>query len=184
MYKIIVLFAFMFLTACGGSGSGSSSNSQEDSSSNSNASAGESVAADTNLIPVSGLYNTSTDTDEVYLYISSTGDVIAYDYQGDAEGSGANCYSLSEDSAQINSGLNGGVITYSEADNKFTITKDDLTLSFDYDEVNGMSNFLYNNFLSSGSALTMSNPNIRIGGDAKLQTTAISIDDIESMTCS
>lgn len=187
MNKVYIVVLSVFLAACGGGGSGSGSSSPENEpSASSNNEAPETPEAedDPSLIPVSGLYDTSTAEDEAYLYISQRGNVVAYDYQGDLEGTGENCYSLATEQQQTNSGLHGGTITFSEVDDRYTITKGELTLSFDYDTVNGMRNFLINNAISIGGGIINGDPNLHVGGDSKLQTSSIAIEDIESMICS
>ena len=133
---------------------------------------------------VSGVYDTSRSDDEAYLYISSTGEVIAYDYQNDARGTGFNCYSMSTSSDQINASLNSGTITYSITANTYTITSGLNVLEFTYDDTNGMQNFLLNSTLSglTGLDVVASNLNIKIGEDGQHKS-SILISDIEAALC-
>ena len=170
MLRISILLSALFLSACGGSGSSDSGTPAP----------GISPAK---LAQVMGLYDTSTDDDEAYLYIRGNGTVVAYDYQGDSVGSGLNCYSLALDANQINSGLHGGSIYYLSETDRFNIQTEFDLLSFQYNEVAGMRNFIFNLFFFGVSSLTVDFPNVNVGGDGRLQTSSPTIEEIESMLC-
>lgn len=160
-----------FISGCGGSGS--SDSEPLDSS-----------TPDANIIAVSGVYDSSRTGDESYLYISTYGVVTAYDYQGDARGTGQNCYSVVSAINQTNFSLNSGLVTYSATTEKYTLTSDSTVLVFTYDTTNGMQNFVLNSSLSSvrGLAISATNMNIKVGGAGSLQSTLM-ISDIEAALC-
>tara|TARA_R110002072_G_C7734660_1_gene516052 strand:+ start:90 stop:617 length:528 start_codon:yes stop_codon:yes gene_type:complete len=162
-----------FISGCGSSGSSDSDP------------LGSSVnTPDSNIVAVSGIYDSSRTGDESYLYISTSGVVTAYDYQGDVSGTGDNCYSVVTASNQINSSLNSGVVTYSSATGKYTLTSATNILVFTYNSTNGMQNFILDSFLSSTTGLNISasNMNIKVGGDGSLQSSLL-ITDIEAALC-
>ncbi|KZY64095.1 MULTISPECIES: hypothetical protein [unclassified Oleiphilus] len=162
-----------FISGCGSSGSSDSSDPLTSSG-----------TPDENIVAVSGVYDTSRTGDEAYLYIAESGAVTAYDYQGEASGTGENCYSLSTASGQINSSLHEGTVTYSSTSGKYTLTSDSNTLEFTYDTTDGMENFLLDSVISSTTGLNISaaNMNIKVGGDGNLQSSLL-ISDIESLLC-
>lgn len=168
------------LTACGGGGSSSSSNA-----SGNNGNSNPPPAADSNIAKVAGLYETSRSDDEAYLYIAASGDVTAYDYQGDAKGSGQNCYIEATQGSQINSGLNGAEVTYASGSDTYTISGAN-TLEFAYSEDQGMSNFNLDGVITSDTGINIQslNMNIVIGGSGRLQTNSPSIEDIKANLCS
>jgi hypothetical protein len=106
------------------------------------------------LIALSGLYDTSKDDDERYFYIDETGMGTDINYEGDAFGSGLNCYSI------VNKDSN---IAYDGTNQDFTMTSTAETVSFSFDSVNAMIVF------NDGTSITAS--------------LNISIEDIESMLC-
>lgn len=140
----------------------------------------------TGLKLITGIYDSSRDSDEAYLHIDESGLVTAFDYMGDASGSGENCYEIATDSSQINAVLSGGSVTFSESDQKYTLTNGATTLEFSYTSGVGISDFLYNNFVSAktGLDLAANNINIKIGGDSALQTDSVQLTDILSSICS
>ena len=148
MKKVALSLAVVgLISGCGSSGSSDSGLSDPQGSSNN--------ITDSNIIAVSGVYDSSRTGDEAYLYISTSGAVTAYDYQGDVSGSGDNCYAVSTASNQINSSLNSGMVTYSSTTDKYTLTSDSNVLKFEYDTTNGMHNFLLDSALSSTSELNI-----------------------------
>jgi hypothetical protein len=172
MNKAVISLALAgFISGCG-------------SSSDSGTSDPEGAALDTNIVAVSGVYNTSRTNDEAHLHISTSGAVTAYDYQGDTSGTGVNCYSIVTASNQINSSLNSGVVTYSSTTEKYTLTSDSNVLVFTYDSVNGMQNFLLDSGISSntGFSISAANMNIKVGGNGSLQSSLL-ISDIEAALC-
>lgn len=182
MKKVLVSLALVgLISGCNGSSS-SDSTSVDPGDSNSNTP--DENTANENLVAVSGVYNTSRTDDEAYLYISTSGAVTAYDYQGDISGTGDNCYSISTEPSQINSSLNSGMISFSSADNKYTITNEPTVLAFSFDTTDGMHNFSLNSGLGSGTGLDIrsANVNIKVGGDGNLQSN-LEISDIESALC-
>jgi len=190
MKNVVVSLALVgFISGCGSSGSydanGVSDSAQAGSAPVDSAPADSgNNTPDANIVTVSGIYNTSRSGDEAYLYISTSGAVTAYDYQGDVSGSGDNCYAVSTASNQINSSLNSGMVTYSSTTDKYTLTSDSNVLKFEYDTTNGMHNFLLDSALSSTSELNIfdSNINIKVGGAGKFQSTLVS-SDIASALC-
>ena len=160
-----------FISGCGGSGSSDSTPLG-------------SSQLDANIVAVSGVYDASRTGDESYLYISNTGVVTAYDYQGDLSGTGDNCYSVVSSTNQTNSSLNSGVVTYSSTTEKYTLTSDTNVLVFTYDTTDGMQNFVLDSVLSSTTGLDISaaNMNVKVGGAGSLQSTLM-ISDIEAALC-
>jgi hypothetical protein len=109
---------------------------------------------DARLIALSGLYDNSKDDDERYFYIDETGIGTDINYEGDAFGSGLNCYSIvNKDST----------ISYDGTDQDFTMTSTAETVSFSFDSVNAMIAF------NDGTSITAS--------------LNITIEDIDSMLC-
>jgi len=177
MKKVALSLAVVgLISGCGSSGSSDSGLSDPQGSSNN--------ITDSNIIAVSGVYDSSRTGDEAYLYISTSGAVTAYDYQGDISGTGDNCYSVVTETNQINSSLNSGVVTYSSNTEKYTLTSDTNVLVFTYDSTNGMQNFLLDAALSSTTGLNISasNMNVKVGGDGSLQSNLL-ITDIEAVLC-
>lgn len=160
-----------FISGCGGSGSSDSGIF------------GSSIF-DPNIVAVSGVYNASRTGDESYLYISKSGNVTAYDYQGDLSGTGDNCYSIVSSTNQTNSSLNSGLVSYSSATEKYTLTSATNVLKFTYDTTNGMQNFVLDSVLSGASGLdiTAGNMNVKVGGLGSLQSTLM-LSDIEAALC-
>ncbi len=176
---VLPLLIVTLISGCGGTDSSSDANgSIETSSSNV-------TNTDAEILAVSGIYNTSRAGDENYLYIDSTGEVIAYDYQADSAGSGSNCYSVANDSSQTNSSLNDGFLSYSTDTQRYTITANANTLEFEFNTTDGMFNFTLNSMLSAGTGLNISstNLNVNVGGTGSLQTDALLVSDIEAALC-
>jgi hypothetical protein len=130
---------------------------------------------DARLIAFSGLYDTSKDNNESYFYISEAGLVTSFNYEGDAFGSGLNCYST------VNTGLN---VTYDSLAQKYTLASDALTVTFTYDSVNGMHAF--NDGTSTTDNLDIVTDDYRAYlGDAAadIAVNPPAIYDIEGMLC-
>lgn len=130
---------------------------------------------ETRLIALSGLYDTSKDNDESYLYISEAGVVTSFNYEGDAFGSGLNCYS------KVNTGFN---VTYDSLAQEYTLASDTLTVGFKYDSVNGMHAF--NDGTSTNDNLDIVTDDYRVYlGDAAVDMSVNppAIYDIEGMLC-
>lgn len=172
--KVVVPFLVVgFIAGCGGSSDSGDS--------------GSGTTVDSNLELISGVYDTTRDStsDESYLYISDTGAVTAYDYEGDSVGSGSNCYSIPADYSQTNYSLTGGTVTYSSTEEVYTLTNGDVVLTFEYDTTEGMNDFVYNSIFSSSTGLDIkgSNVNLYIGTPGQLQSTTVTISDITSALC-
>ena len=74
---------------------------------------------------VAGLWDLSDQVEEIYEYWTDNGTFVIYDYQGDGDGTGQNCYELVE----VPYTREGSVFTY--ADETHNITRDANTLTVD-----------------------------------------------------
>lgn len=82
----------LVLNACGGGGSGSSDS--------------ENFAGSTDTSAIEGLWDFSTDDDIQYIQYTADGTYYNWDYEGDANGSGENCYDRSPGFPILNLGGN------------------------------------------------------------------------------
>lgn len=80
------------LGACGGGGSGSSNNENTD--------------GNTDTSAIEGLWDVSADDDIQYIQYTADGIYYNWDYEGDANGSGENCYDRSPGFPILNLGGN------------------------------------------------------------------------------
>ena len=141
-----------------------------------------------NIGLVSGIYDTSTDDDVSYVYISGEGNITVYDYQSDPAAVDAGldqaCYIYATEPSQMNSSLHDNEITYDSAESKYSILIEDDALTFLYNVSDGMRTFSYLT-LTSDEVFTFSNSdiNIRLGGDGYRQSTSLDVDDFEADIC-
>lgn len=177
-----------------GSGGNSGGESGSGSGSGENSSGGSSGGTTTapGLEPVVGIYNTSRENDEAYLYIDRTGEVDVYDYLGDSSGSGRNCYDDTDAPQATNGVFDDGQVTYDAASDRFTLSSEDgdYILEFSYTPDTGMHDLsLTNNrdgsVFSGGKSINIrtGSLNVLVGGNAALQTNDIMISDIEAAEC-
>lgn len=142
---------------------------------------------DPDLKRISGVYNTSRADDESYLYITEQGKIIVYDYQGDDQGSGQNCYSQATHISQTNYHFNGKNVTYSGTTKYYTINTDNAVVMFKYDIKKGIENLLLNYKFNHDQDLDLKEGilNIRIGGGGSLNlpSTRIQIENITAILC-
>ncbi len=109
--KSFLFFVFLFVTiSCGGGGS----SSVDESSANENSgplvpSGNDSDGGSTSGSEIAGVwdYSEGEPDDEWYLLIDQDGFFTLYDFEGDAIGTGENCYTIDRDWAQlVKSGAN------------------------------------------------------------------------------
>jgi len=127
--------------------------------------------------------DTDDGIDESYVSIDSNGYILVYDYQGDAAGTGENCYTYAFNPLQTNSMIHRAQISYKlveelppeyyessypieekyrypEENTRFTITSDpdvgDYEIEFNSSQYsNGMYDYLYSNiFYTTNLGLT------------------------------
>lgn len=173
------------LTACGG-GSGSSSEKNETGASNnsSNTNQNSSIANSSDFDAITGVYDASITSnnikDESYLYISGNGKVTAYNYLGDSKDAGNNCYREAT-GTEINSGLTGKTLIYSNTNSEYTTTVNNNTVAWQLDANKSITKITYAGTISGSKiSLTVSGASLIV--DSK-KITAPTIIDITSSLC-
>ena len=177
---VIALLTLTSLAACGG---GSSDDYNTSNTTTETTQTTPTASLSNEFSAISGVFNTSRLSDEAYLHIAEDGLVTAFDYQQDIFGTGENCYITATTVNRINGQLTGAVITVDG--DRYTLNSGDIEIEFSYDDLLGMNDFLYNNVLSSNTGLNINaaNVNILLGDAGALQSTQVTIEDIESAIC-
>lgn len=173
------------LSACGGGGGGGGgSPSANPVGSGTVSSSSSSVANSIDYSAVTGLYDASITAnnikDESYLYISTEGQITAYNYMGDSKDLGGNCYRVAI-ASDTNAILTGKTLSYSSAEAKFAVNLGDNFVNWILDANKKLSKISYNGSITASSITLKSSGNsISVGSKTILTPT---ISDITSSLC-